>query len=289
MMRRFAWWATTQVELLARQAGGLEDEGGGARQVLDRDAEDLRARHVHLVALARDAVRRQRLGGAAAGDVERAGERAVREDARGEDAPPVVLGRAEDDRAGAVAEEDAGGAVLPVEQAGEQLDAHHEDAARLARRDELVRDRDAVDEPGARRRDVEGRDLLRPELLLHVDGARGHGRVAADRADDDHVEVGDVEPRRLERTAARGGGHVAVHLVIGGDVAPADAGALGDPRVGGVDDLLELAVGDHPLGGVVARAQDATLGDGRGGHGRERFDDYYVELAVLVALTLRPL
>src|SRR3712207_7160948 len=61
-------------------------------------------------------------------------------------------------------------------------------------------DGDAVDEARAGRRDVEGRDLVGAELLLHVHRARGHGRVAADRADDEHVEIGDVEARDRKST-----------------------------------------------------------------------------------------
>ena len=57
------------------------------------------------------------------------------------------------------------------EEAREELDADDEHAARLAGGDELIGDGDAVDEAGAGRGDVERRDVVGAELLLHVAGA----------------------------------------------------------------------------------------------------------------------
>ena len=56
---------------------------------------------------------------------------------------------------GAVAEQHAGAAVLPVQDARIDLAADHQDAARLAGADHAVGDRQRVDEAGAGRRDVE--------------------------------------------------------------------------------------------------------------------------------------
>ena len=58
MMRRFAWWATTQSSSALVRPGGLEGQRRGAREVLDRDLEDLLPDHVDLVALASRGPRR---------------------------------------------------------------------------------------------------------------------------------------------------------------------------------------------------------------------------------------
>src|SRR5262249_6677417 len=116
-----------------------------------------------------------------------------------------------------------------------------------------------------------------------------------DRGDDDHVEVGHVEAGGLEGLPARGRGHVAGHLVVGREMAAPDAGALGDPGVGGVHDPLQVEVRDHLAGRVVAGPEDAALGRG-GRHGGEGYHPassgrrsalYY--WVTFVALTFRPL
>jgi hypothetical protein len=50
---------------------------------------------------------------------------------------------------------------------------------------------------------------------------------------------------------------IAGRLAVGGAAALADAGARGDPLVGGVDELLEIGVGDDPFRQVAAGAGDA--------------------------------
>ncbi len=81
--------------------------------------------------------------------------------------------------------------------------------------------------------------------------------VRRDGADDDQVEVLGQEPRRLERAASRGDGHVRRRLAFGDVAALADARALDDPLVRGVDDLLEVGIRDDPLGHIGTRAGDA--------------------------------
>jgi hypothetical protein len=56
--------------------------------------------------------------------------------------------------------------------------------------------------------------------------------------------------RRVEREVARG-------LAVRGAAALADARARGDPLVAGVDELLEIGVGDDLFRQVAAGAGDA--------------------------------
>src|SRR5262249_39681937 len=53
--------------------------------------------------------------------------------------------------------------------------------------------------------------------------------------------------------------HVARQLTRRGDAALLDPRALGDPRVGRVDHLLEVGVRHHARGRVAAGAEDANL------------------------------
>jgi len=57
----------------------------------------------------------------------------------------------------------------------------------------------------------------------------------------------------------RGGveSEIAGGLAVGGAAALADAGARGDPFVGGVDELFEIGVGDDFFRQVAAGAGDA--------------------------------
>src|SRR3954469_3774504 len=100
---------------------------------------------------------------------------------RGQDA--AVLGRAlpelrlEHDRAGAVPEQDAGGAVRPVEDAREGLGADDESALVRAGGEELVGGRNAVDEAGAHRLQIEGGAVVDAEPGLYLRRRRGKGVV----------------------------------------------------------------------------------------------------------------
>ena len=109
------------------------------------------------------------------------------------------------------------------------------------------RDRQAVEEAGARRREIERRSRpARAQLLLHE--GRG-GRERACR--------GVTVPTMMQSIAA-GSTPAAAHALqpgLGGEIAGrqrriedaalADPGALDDPAVGGVDHLLEVVVGQH--------------------------------------------
>ena len=72
------------------------------------------------------------------------------------------VGRADHDRAGAVAEDEGGRAVVGVGEVGELLDADDQDVLGAAAADHVVGQRDAVAEAGAGGRDVERRAAWQP-------------------------------------------------------------------------------------------------------------------------------
>ena len=144
--------------------------------------------------------------------------------------------------AGAVAEEHAGGAVLPVEEARQPLRADHERVLDRARDDHPPRDGDRGDEARTRGLHVESAGSGRAELRLHE--ARGRRKEVVRRAcaDDHQLHVLRAEMRLLERGAPRTCRHERRRFLIRRDSSLLDACAAGDPFVRGVDDPLELGV-----------------------------------------------
>ena len=70
----------------------------------------------------------------------------------------------------------------------------------------------------------------------------GKGVVGRRGRQHDQVDVGRRQPGIGERRARRRLAERGRRLVVGGDVALADAGALGDPLVGGLDHAFEVGI-----------------------------------------------
>ena len=162
----------------------------------------------------------------------------------------AALAGAQHHRAGAVAEQHAGAAVVPVEDAREGLGADHQRACAPGRAQEVVGDRQRIDEAGADRLHVEGGAARHAERGLHRGGGGRKGLVG--RGGREHDQV-DVAARAMPgvRPAPRRRRWVARSEVISPsrrDVALADAGALADPLVGGVEALREFGVADDLAG-----------------------------------------
>ena len=68
-----------------------------------------------------------------------------------------------------------------------------------------------------------------------------------------------VDAGLRERGRARGQREVGERLLLRGDAPLADAGALEDPLVGGVDVLRELVVRDHAVRHVAAEPGDRDV------------------------------
>ena len=194
------------VDLRGAEAVGLERRLRGRGEVPHGRLEHVLPAHVHVVALVARA--RPRVNGSfepPPGMQQRRRERAVGEDVRREDAAPASASSSlSGPTTTAPAPSPKSTQVvrsLPVEDAREQLDADHEHVLRRAGAHELVGDGQAVDEARARGADVERRAVLGADLLLHVHRGRRHRHVAADRADDDHVELIGRDAGALERRA----------------------------------------------------------------------------------------
>ncbi len=163
------------------------------------------------------------------------------------------LRRLEDDRARAVAEEDARRPVLEVEVFRDRFRTDQQDRPVGPALDKLLRRDEAVDE--ARAADLERhRAAVRFERVLDLARRRRGEVVRARRRDEDQVEVLAREACTVERPASRFDAEVARGLVLGREVALLDARARLDPLVGRVDDLREVVVRDDVFGGVVPPA-----------------------------------
>ena len=102
--------------------------------------------------------------------------------------------------------------------------------------EEIVGDRQGVDEARADRLHVEGRALGDAEAGLDAHGGGREGAVGRRGGADDEVDVDRVDAGAHQRLARGGDAEIGRQLAIVGDVALLDAGALADPRVVGIDE-----------------------------------------------------
>jgi len=160
--------------------------------------------------------------------------------------------RIQHDRPGPVAEQDAGAAVLPVEDPRKGLGADHQRGARLTQPQGVVGGRQRKDEPRAHRLHVERGAALHAEPRLELDRGRREGLVGRCRREYDQVEVAAAHPGALEGAARRLESEVRGQLPLGGDAALADPGALPDPRIRRVEPRRQLVIGDDALGEIAA-------------------------------------
>ena len=187
---------------------------------------------------------------------------AVRTQMRGQDAAvghgARLLLRLDHDGAGAVAEQHAGGAVGPVEDAREGLGADQQRALGHAAAQQSVDGGQPIDEARTDRLQVEGeRRMVMPRPAWIETAVAGKVLSGVEVAQHDQVDIlrrhAGIGQRRLRRLDAEIGGQFAV----GRDVALANAGALHDPFVGGVDLLGEIGIGDDPLRQIAAGADES--------------------------------
>ena len=171
-------------------------------------------------------------------------------------------------RAGAVAEQHAGGAVGVVDDRRHLVGADHHDLAEFPGLDELRGDGERIDEARARRLHVEAADVADADHVADQIGGRGKDEIRRRRGADQQVDVAGAVAVFAQQSAHRLGAHMrgAEPLALE-DVALLDAGALGDPLVAGVDHLRQFGVGEH-----VGRHVAEHPGDRRADRG---FPDWF--------------
>ena len=155
---------------------------------------------------------------------------------------PVAL--LEHDGAGAVAEEDRGGAVLPVDDARHRLGADEQHALH-AGAEEPVGGDEAVDEAGARRVEVDGSAGARRAPAGSTLADAGIASSGVQVQSSTRSRSAPVTPARA---MARSDGLDGETGGGAADAPLADPGALDDPLVAGVERVLEVDVGDDLVG-----------------------------------------
>lgn len=174
---------------------------------------------------------------------------------------------------GAVAEQDARGALFPVDELAQALGGHHEYAAHVVAAQRrpgaggfLAREGGAghdevsggkpVDAAGAGAGHVVAHGVCGTDALADAGGLGGEVGVGGERRADYHVQAGSFDRSRLALPTAflkpqrsqRGLGAQIGAGLLDGDMAGVNARARDDPLVGGVYDFRELVVGDDARG-----------------------------------------
>ena len=157
--------------------------------------------------------------------------------------------------AGAVAEQHAGGAVVPVEDARKGLGADHQRALVGAAAQEIVGGGQRKDEARADRLQVEGRAMVDAEPVLDRDRGRRESVVRRRGRHHDQVDRLRIDAGIGERRARGIDAEMRGELVVGRDVALPDAGALHDPVVGSVNSCRQFGIGQHLLRQIGAAAE----------------------------------
>ena len=96
--------------------------------------------------------------------------------------------------------------------------------------------------------DVKGDAIVDSERRLDLGRGGREGLIGRCGSEHDEIDVARGDAGAVECSARGLGREAAGGLAIAGDVAAADAGALDDPFVGGVDAFGELLVGHPALG-----------------------------------------
>ena len=112
----------------------------------------------------------------------------------------------------------------------------------------------AIDEAAADRLHVEGGAPAHAEARLDLGRRRREGMVGRRGGEHDQVDGVGADSGMGEGGLGRGGGEIGGRLAVGRDMALADAGALGDPFVGGLEAAGQLGIGHHLLRQISAAA-----------------------------------
>ncbi len=239
------------VGLMRDEPGNVVGRGAGGLERIDDDVGD----HAHRMFehfAAFHAKMSHRLGrGRTAVDIQLGFVPAVGAQVRGQHTGirhgAGLLLRVQHDGAGAVAEQHAGGAIVPVENAREGFRADHQRALEGSAAQEIIRGRNREHKARAHRLKVERRAVMNAERVL--DCNRGGGKRVVRRRGRTHDQVDRlrIDPGMFQRRQRRLGPQMRGEFAGCRDMALPDAGALHDPFVRSVDLCRQLRIGQNLL------------------------------------------
>src|SRR5262245_26424900 len=163
--------------------------------------------------------------------------------------------RLQDDRACAVAKQNAGTAVAPIKDAGKGLRADHQRTLECARLEQAIDGRETKDEAGTYGLQIEGRTSGNAETCLYGYCGRREGIVRRGRREHDQVYRLGIDAGSGKRRAGGRKGHVRRGFPVRRDAPLANTGALNNPFVGGVHHPRQLGIGEHPARQITAAAE----------------------------------
>ena len=251
-----------QVDVGRLEAGALDGRQRGRRQRPGREPVGLLALHPDEVLAAGDGLGRRRALGPAGRQPDHVRALRLGRHLDAEAAAGLVRG-GQHDRAGPVAEQDAGVPVGVVEEPGQQLGADDQDVPGHAAGDVRLRGGIGVDEAGAGRGHVHRRRARVADGLLDQRRRRGHPVVGRQGGEEDEVDLVGVDAGRPDRPQRGDRRHRRGRLVGGRDASLADPRPRHDPLVGRVDHLLEVVVGEDLRRRVAAPAGHMGMTHGR--------------------------
>ena len=151
----------------------------------------------------------------------------------------------EEDRARAITEEDAGGAIGVIENGGHHVTADDQNFFVRAAGNELRADGEGVQEAGTGGGKIESPGIFRAEMILDEAGGGGEKHVRSYGGDDDHADVVRANAAGGEKFAGcfcaeMGGRHTWICVM-----PLANSGAGANPFVAGVHSLFQIEIGDH--------------------------------------------
>ena len=116
-----------------------------------------------------------------------------------------------------------------------------------------------VDEARASRFEIKSRRAVSADLLLHQAGGGGKRHVGRDRGDDDEIDLFGGDAGLFHRPPRRLGRQIGGKFVLGAAMCRSfDAGAGGDPFVGGVHHFFEVGIGEDLCRHIGSDAGDGT-------------------------------
>ena len=127
-----------------------------------------------------------------------------------------------------------------------------------ARADELVGNRQRINETAAHRLDVEGRRTAVAQLALEQTGGTWENEIRRRGSNQDEVEIRSLETCGSQRPAARFESQIARRFTVFSEMAKADPGATGHPLIAGLDTAVrQIIVADRLAGQKTADAGNA--------------------------------
>ena len=174
---------------------------------------------------------------------------------RGQDSGRVR--RLEHHGASAVAEQDTGAAISPINDPGKGLRADDQRTLRCAGLDEFLGHGQRVNETRTHSLNVESGATVDIQTLLQQACGTGEDLVRCRGRQHDQVDILRGSARGLYRPARRLLGEITGRLPVDRDMPFHDAGALADPLVAGFDHGLQILIGEHLVRQVAAGSGNA--------------------------------